>query len=75
MMIDQTVDATLRKKETSQLRFETLLLARTCLGLAAGLFTISVPAMIAEGLPKKKAEAGQTLTIFDRKSLILPEML
>eukprot|EP00438_Fugacium_kawagutii_P015897 Skav226670 [mRNA] locus=scaffold861:236653:238947:+ [translate_table: standard] len=38
-------------------RFETLLLARTCLGLAAGLFTISVPAMIAEGLPKKKAEA------------------
>lgn len=34
-----------------------LLLARTCLGLAAGLFTVSVPAMIAEGLPKKKAEA------------------
>jgi len=38
-------------------RFEMLLLARTCLGLAAGLFTVSVPAMIAEGLPKKKAEA------------------
>ena len=39
------------------MRFEMLLLARTCLGLAAGLFTVSVPAMIAEGLPKKKAEA------------------
>lgn len=40
------------------MRFEMLLLARTCLGLAAGLFTVSVPAMIAEGLPKKKAEAA-----------------
>lgn len=38
-------------------RFETLLLARTCLGLAAGLFTIAVPALLAEGLPKTKAEA------------------
>ena len=38
-------------------RFGALLLARVLLGLSAGLYTVSVPALIAEGLPSRKAEA------------------
>ncbi|CAJ1373385.1 unnamed protein product [Effrenium voratum] len=38
-------------------RFDMLLLARASLGLSTGLFSVTVPAMMAEGLPTDKVEA------------------